>query len=128
MSAKGLADQAERTLKSAEQTINDLLRQERGAEAKVAVADAQRDLRDIKRQLADEQREVRAGFTDARRPTVPAGDGTHSGQGDWQFQSRSIWAASSSSNSNHERPSRSRVLAILVAVKTISRPRCIGSQ
>jgi len=73
MSAKSLADEAERIAQDAERTINDLQRQERAPEAKLAVADAQRDLRDVKRKLADEQREVRDKFTDARLKTSGAG-------------------------------------------------------
>ncbi len=66
MSAQSWAEEAERIARTAEQTINSLLHENRAVEAKLALADAQRDLRDIKRQLADEQREVRASFTDAR--------------------------------------------------------------
>ncbi len=73
MSAKELAEQAEFRLLAAEHSILELLGQKRTAEAEIAITDAQRDLRDLKRVLADEQRDLRARIIDERLKTDRAG-------------------------------------------------------
>lgn len=69
MSARELAEQAELMLLTAEHRINELLGQQRTAEAEIALADAQRDLRDLKRALADEERDLRARLARERMKT-----------------------------------------------------------
>lgn len=56
-------------LLTAEHSINELLGQKRTAEAEIALAGAQRDFRDLKRALADEERELRARLTRERMKT-----------------------------------------------------------
>lgn len=73
MSARDLAEQAERILQASERTTDDFLDQGRVAEAREAVTKAQRDLREVRRRLGDEQRDVRESFSADRLKADRAG-------------------------------------------------------
>ena len=66
MGAKELRGKADAVLEASNSEINALLDQGRFKEAKLVLTSAQRDLRDIKREATDEQRQIRPAATDAR--------------------------------------------------------------
>lgn len=66
MTVKGLVARVENIAEQAERDANELIGQGRPAEAKAVLTTAQRDLRDVRRDALDEQREVRERAADAR--------------------------------------------------------------
>ena len=77
MSDRDLAEQVERILQASERTTDVFLDQGRVVEARAAIVQAQRALRDVGRRVGDEQREVRESFSAERlkadRSGRPAG-------------------------------------------------------
>jgi hypothetical protein len=66
MSVEDLTQRAESIAAAAEDEANALLAEDRFKEAKVVLANAQRELRDVKREATEEQRQVREAAADER--------------------------------------------------------------
>jgi len=73
MSDRDLAEQVERILQASERTTDVFLDQGRVVEARAAIVQAQRALRDVGRRVGDEQREVRESFSAERLKADRAG-------------------------------------------------------
>ena len=73
MSDRDLAEQVERILQASERTTDVFLDQGRVVEARAAIVQAQRALRDVGRRVGDEQRQVRESFSAERLKADRAG-------------------------------------------------------